>query len=84
MSIFNGITEALCMEDTLFDLVIGNIDGSKLRDMSHLAASQVTRLQEKNERVIKKLKVPDQIISGDRKVIETDQVLDPKLSNIRK
>ena len=28
-------TEALCMEDTLYDLVIGNIDGSKLPDMSH-------------------------------------------------
>ena len=36
---FNGTTEALCMEDTLYDLVIGNIDGSKLPDMSHFAAS---------------------------------------------
>ena len=44
---FNGITEALCMEDTLYDLVIGNIDGSKLPDMSHLVASVVTRSQEK-------------------------------------
>ena len=31
---FHGITEALCMEDTLYDLVIGNIDRSKLLDMS--------------------------------------------------
>ena len=44
---FNGITEALCMEDTLYDLVIGNIDGSKLPDMSHFAASIVTRSQAK-------------------------------------
>ena len=29
--------EALCMEDTLYDLVIGNIDGSKFPDMSHFS-----------------------------------------------
>ena len=57
---FNGTTEALCMEDTLYDLVIGNIDGSKLPDMSHFAASVVTRSQaKKDERTYKKLKVPD-------------------------
>ena len=31
---FTGKTEALCMEGTLYDLVIGNIDGSKLPDIS--------------------------------------------------
>ena len=31
---FTRKTEALCMADTLYDLVIGNIDGSKLPDMS--------------------------------------------------
>ena len=36
---FTGKTEALCMEDTLYDLVIGNIDGSKLPDMSHFFCS---------------------------------------------
>ena len=76
---------ALCMEDTLYDLVIGNIDGSKLPDMSHFTASVVTRSQaKKDERVYKKLKVPDQIISSDRKAIGSDQASDPKLSNIRK
>ena len=35
---FNGITKALRMEDTLYDLVIGNIDGLKLRAMSLFAA----------------------------------------------
>ena len=44
---FNGITEALCMEDTLYDILIGNMDGSKLPDMSHFLASIVTRSQEK-------------------------------------
>ena len=42
---FNGITKALCMEDTLYDLVIGNIDGLKLWAMSLFAASVVIRLQ---------------------------------------
>ena len=73
------------MENTLYDLVIGNIDGSKLPDMSHFAASVVTRSQaKKDERVNKKLKVPVQIISSDRKAIESDQASDPKLSNIPK
>ena len=55
---FNGITEALCMEDsqdTLYDLVKGNIHRSKLPDMSHFAASVVTRSQaKKDKRVYKK------------------------------
>ena len=42
---FTGKTEALCMEDILYDLVIGNIDGSKLPDMSHFYAAAVTRSQ---------------------------------------
>ena len=29
---FTGRTEAICMDDTLYDVVIGNIDGSKLPD----------------------------------------------------
>ena len=42
---FTEKTMALCMEDTLYDLVIGNIDGSKLPDMSHFSAAAVTRSQ---------------------------------------
>ena len=44
---FTGKTEALCMEDTLYDLVIGIIDGSKLPDMSHFSAAAFTRSQAK-------------------------------------
>ena len=84
MSIFNGITKALWMEDTLYDLVIGNINRSKLPDMSHFAASIVTRSQaKKDECVCKKLKVPDQIVRSDRKAIESDQASELKLLNIR-
>ena len=54
---FTGKTEALCMEDTLYDLVIGNIDGSKLPDMSHFSAAAVTRSQTKqSEKVIGNLR----------------------------
>ena len=42
---FTGKTEALCMEDTLYDLVIGNIDGSKLPDMSHFLQRQLLDLR---------------------------------------
>ena len=64
---FTGKTEALCMEDTLYDLVIGNIDGSKLPDMSHFSAAAVTRSQAKqSENACRKLKVPEQIINEDK------------------
>ena len=60
---FTGKTEALCMDDILYDLVIGNIDGSKLPDMSHFSAAAVTRAQANQEKVYRKLNVPEQIIS---------------------
>ena len=66
-----GKTEALCMEDTLYDLVIGNIDGSKLPDMSHFSTAAVTRSQAKqSEKAYRKLKVPDQIINEDKEALK--------------
>ena len=44
---FSGQTEALCMDNTLYDVVIGNIDGSKLPDVSHFCAAVETRSQAK-------------------------------------
>ena len=35
------------MEDTLYDLVVENIDGSKLTDTSHFSAAADTRSQAK-------------------------------------
>ena len=82
---FNGKTEALCMEDTLYDLVIGNIDGSKLPDMSHFSAAAVTRSQAKqSEKAYRKLKVPDQIINEDKEALKLAQATDPKLDSIRR
>ena len=70
---FTGKTEALCMDDTLYDLVIGNIDGSKLPDMSHFLAAAVTRAQANQEKAYRKLNVPDQIISKDKEAFKQAQ-----------
>ena len=81
----DGETEALCMEDTLYYLVIGNIDGSKLPDMSHFSAAAVTRSQAKqSEKAYRKLKVPDQIINEDKEALKQAQATDPKLDSIRR
>ena len=81
---FTGKTEALCMEDTLFDLVIGNIDGSKLPDMSHFSAAAVTRSQAKqSENACRKLKVPDQIINEDKEALKQAQATDRNLDSVR-
>ena len=81
---FTGKTEALCMEDTLYDLVIGNIDGSKLPDMSHFSTAAVTRSQAKqSENVCRKLKVPDQIINEDKAALKQAQATDSNLDSIR-
>ena len=71
------------MEDTLYDLVIRNIDVSKLPDMSHFSAAAVTRSQAKqSEKAYRKLKVPDQIINGDKEALKLAQATDPKLDSI--
>ena len=81
---FTGKTEALCIDDTLYDLVIGNIDGSKLPDMSHFSAAAVTRAQPNQEKAYRKLNVPEQIISKDKEAFKQAQDSDPKLNGIRK
>ena len=81
---FTGKTEALCMEDTLYDLVIGNIDESKLPDMSHFSAAAVTRSQAKQSKnAYRKLKVPEQIINEDKEALKQAQATDPNLDTIR-
>ena len=73
------------LEDTLYDLVIRNIDGSKLPDMSHFSAAAVTRSQAKqSEKAYWKRKVPDQIINEDKEAMKQAQATDPKLDSIRR
>ena len=74
-----GQTEALCMDNSLYDVVIGNIDGSKLPDMSHICAAVETRSQAKQcEKKYRKLKVPDQIINEDKEALKKAQATDAK------
>ena len=80
---FTGKTEALCIYDTLYDLVVRNIDGTKLPDMSHFSAAAVTRAQANQEKAYRKLNVPDQIISKDKEAIKQAQDGGPKLNGIR-
>lgn len=59
------------MEDTLWDLVIGNIHVSKLFDMSNFSAAAVTRWHDnQDEKVYRILEVPDQIISSDKESLK--------------
>ena len=65
--------------------MIGNIDGSKLPDMSHFSAAAVTRSQAKqSENACRKLTVPDQIINEDKEALKQAQATDPKLDSIRR
>ena len=73
------------MVDTLYDLVIGNIDVSELPDMSHFSAVTVARSQAKHsEKAYRKLKAPDQIINEDKEALKQAQVSEPKLDSIRR
>ena len=69
MFIIRSTTAAMCMKGILYELVtIGNIDGSKLPDMSYfMAASVVTRLQAREyEKEFASLKASNQFVNGDK------------------
>ena len=77
--------ETACSPLCYNNLVIGNIDGSKLPDMSHFSAAAVTRSQVKqSEKAYRKLKVPDQIINEDKEALKQAQATDPKLDSIKR
>ena len=80
---FTGKTEAVCMKDTLHDLVIGNIDGSKLPDMSHFSAAAVTRSQTRQSEMAFR-KIPRMIINENKEALKHAQANDPKLDIIRR
>ena len=62
------------MDNTLYEVVIGNIDGSELPDMSHFCAGFETRSQAKqSEKKYRKLKVPDRIINEDKEALKKAQ-----------
>ena len=72
------------MDDTLYDLVIGNIYGSNLPYMSHFSAAAVSGAQANKEKAYRKLNVPAQIISKNKeKAFKQAQDSDPKLNGIK-
>ena len=72
------------MDNTLYDVVIGNIDGSKLPDMSNFCAAVKTRSPDKQyEKKYRKLKVPDQIKNEDREALKKALATDANLESIR-
>ena len=81
---FTGKTTALCMDNPIHDLIIGNVNGSKLPDMTHFAASVMTRAQSKKQDVkVQKMKVPGKIGEVTKEEFKVAQGSDPKLQNIR-
>ena len=71
------------MKDTLHDLVIGNIDGSKLPDMSHFSAAAVTLSQTRQSEMAFR-KIPGMIINGNKEALKHAHSNDPKLDIIRR
>ena len=72
------------MENTLYNVVIGNIDGSQLPDMFHSYAAVETKSQAMQcEKKYRKLKVLDHIIKEDKEALKKAQATDGNLENIR-
>ena len=83
---FSGQAQAICMESPLYDLVIGNVDGSKLPDMSHFASPVVTRSQKDKEAdhdKRKKVKVPSQVLDVSKDEFKKEQETDEQLNRAR-
>ena len=83
-----GTVNAICMDNPLYDLVVGNVDGSKLPDMSHFTVAQVTTRAQSEERKGKndakaKMKVPDQVLGVSKDEFRMSQESDPKLKLAR-
>ena len=82
---FGGTTDALCIEDPLHDLVIGNIEWSKLPDITHFSSGVVkNRQSRKDRRKDRKVKVTDKFIRQNRLELRMKQALDSKLADIRR
>ena len=69
------------MKDTLHDLEIRNIDGSKHHGMSHFSAAAVTRSQTRQSEMAFR-KIPGKIINENKAALKHAQTTDPKLDII--
>ena len=80
---FRGTTDALCIDDTAHDLVIGNIEGSKFPDMTHFSSGVVKNKQSRSKKS-RKVKVADKFIRQHRQELCMMQASDAKLADIRR
>ena len=83
-SFFRGTMDALCIEDPLHDLVIGNIKGSKFPDITYFSSGVVNQKRSKKSRKDRKVKVADKFIRQKRQEIVLKQASDIKLKEIRR
>ena len=83
---FRGSTDALCIDDPAHDMVIGNIEGSKLPDMTHFSSGVVNRKRQsrKDRRKNRKVKVADKFIRQHRQELVLKQASDIRLKEIRR
>ena len=81
---FRGTTDALCIDDPVHDLVIGNIEGSKFLDMTHFSSGVVNKKRSKKSRKNRKVKVADKFIRQNRQELVLKQASDAKLADIRR
>ena len=93
---FSGICEALCAENPVFDLIIGNVEGvraprdpdiswetQKSRDSAEVIGAVQTRAQKVKDGKTTELCVPDAISSIDIKQIRQGQQTDASLKLVR-
>ena len=82
---FRGTTDALCIDDPVHDLVIGNIEGSKFPNITHFSSGVVSKKQSKKDiSKNRKVKVADKFIRQNRQELCMKQSSDVKLREIRR
>ena len=75
----------MCIADPAHDLVIGNIEGSKFPDMTHLSSGVNRKKQyKKDRRNNRKVKVEDKFVRQNRQELLMRQALDVKIADIRR
>ena len=80
---FRGTTDALCIDGSAYDLVIGNIEGSKFPDITHFPSGVINKKRSKKSRKNRKVKVADKFIRQNRQELCMKQASDVTLKDIR-
>ncbi|KAL3881777.1 hypothetical protein ACJMK2_028171 [Sinanodonta woodiana] len=80
-----GTTEAMCMDNPIYDLTIGNVDGSRLPTLSDfrfpIVQAVETRAQT-DKKPLLKLKVPEAVTDITRDEFTREQIRDGSLSTL--